>query len=64
MSRARSIGKASPSMNPNDMLPWDYPDFGAETRTKEVVQAEMEDAVKVEDYERAAMLRDELKAMA
>lgn len=45
-------------------LPWDYPDFGAETRTKATVQRELEEALDIEDYERAAVLRDELKAMA
>lgn len=44
-------------------LPWDYPDFGAETRTKDVVQRELDEAVAVENYERAAVLRDELKGM-
>lgn len=42
-------------------LPWDYP--GAETRTKELIQKELADAVEREDYERAAVLRDELKGM-
>lgn len=41
-----------------------YPDgSGVETRTKEYVQRELEAALEVEDYERACILRDEIKAM-
>jgi len=44
--------------------PMNYPDSsGIETRTKEFVQSELNAALKVEDYERAAVLRDELKTM-
>ena len=42
-------------------LPWDYP--GVETRTKAVVQRELEETLAIENYERAAVLRDELKGM-
>ena len=42
-----------------------YPDgSGIETRTKAFVQAELEAALEVEDYEQAVVLRDELKAMS
>lgn len=54
-------GYYDPYYNSWDYLPWDYP--GVETRTRAVVQREMEDAVAIEDYERAAVLRDELKGM-
>lgn len=41
-----------------------YPDgSGFETRTKAFVQAELEKALEVEDYEQAIILRDELKTM-
>lgn len=36
---------------------------GIETRTRAVVQAELDEAVEAEHYERAAELRDELKTM-
>lgn len=41
-----------------------YPDgSGIETRTKAFVENELKQALDVEDYERAAELRDELKTM-
>lgn len=53
-------------MPPENYYPrWDdlYFQWGVETRTKAVVQSELEHALEIEDYERAAVLRDELKAM-
>lgn len=42
-----------------------YPDgSGFETRTKAFVQSELDEALELEDYLRAAVLRDELKAMS
>ena len=44
--------------------PMNYPDgSGIETRTKAFVQGELQAALDVENYERAAELRDELKTM-
>ena len=44
--------------------PFYYPDgSGIETRTKAFVEEELKAALEIENYERAAELRDELKEM-